>query len=50
MSRTYRNRINPDHDRDNKGRCKCCGKEAKQANHKRDRATIKRQLRNNPSQ
>ena len=50
MSRTYRNRIDPERTQDDKPRCDCCGNKAQKANNKRDRATVKRQLRNNPSQ
>ena len=60
MSRTTRKHLRYDEDtgqmrlnpegRDDKGRCDCCGNKAQKANNKRNRATIKRQLRNNPSQ
>ena len=57
MSRTTRKQLrygddgvtyNP-HARDNKPRCHCCGNSHQKAANKRDRATIKRNLRN-PSQ
>ena len=57
MSRTTRKQLhwgdnevtyNP-HSRDNKPRCHCCGNKQQKAENKRDRATMKRNLRN-PSQ
>ena len=57
MSRTTRKQLhwgdnevtyNP-HARDNKPQCNCCGNSHQKQQNKRDRATIKRNLRN-PSQ
>ena len=59
MSRTTRKQLRYDWDtnqvtynpkgRDNKPRCDCCGNTWQKAQNKRDRATMKRNLRN-PSQ
>ena len=59
MSRTTRKRITHNYEsdtneldrnaRDNKGRCDCCGNTWQKQQNKRDRATIKSNLRN-PSQ
>ena len=59
MSRTTRKHLRYDWDtnqvtynpkgRDDKGRCHCCGNTWQKAQNKRDRATMKRNLRN-PSQ
>ena len=56
MSRTTRKQLhwgdnevtyNP-HSRDNKPQCNCCGNRWQKQQNKRDRATIKRNLRNPP--